>query len=210
MFEHTYIGLDVHAQSIVGCAMNTQTGEVFREKMASDPVAVRSWVQRFDAPVRVAYEAGPTGFGLARYLIEAGIDCVVAAGSKLLRAPGDRVKTDRRDAMALAHMLSLGEIVPVRVPSPDQEALRDLSRARATAAKELAHSRQRINALLLRKGLHYPEKTHWTQTHIAWLNHQHFDQRPAQLTLEADVELQILQLQHLKSLEQHITNLAPD
>lgn len=130
MFERTYIGLDVHARSIVGCALNIDTGELTRSCFEDDLLAVSEWVQGFGPEVRVVYEAGPTGFGLARHFQAAGIDCVIAAPSKLLRAPGDRVKTDRRDAKILASMLALGEVTKVTIPDTEQEALRDLSRTR--------------------------------------------------------------------------------
>lgn len=209
MFERTYIGLDVHAQTIVACALDTATGEVLRAKMASDPAVVLDWLGHF-APdsIQVVYEAGPTGFGLARHLRANGIDCLLAAPSKLLRAPGDHIKTDKRDAIALAKILSLGQIAEVRVPTEEQEALRDLSRARQAVAKELAKSRQRINAVLLRHDRRYPEKTRWGKDHTTWLGRQHFDQPATELTLQADLEVQVLLLGQLKRLEGQITELA--
>ncbi|MEW1979836.1 IS110 family transposase [Citricoccus sp. NPDC079358] len=209
MFDRTYVGLDVHAQNVVACALDTATGEIVRDKMACDPVAVTAWLERFDPEhLQVVYEAGPTGFGLARHLRLHGIDCVVAAPSKLLRAPGDRVKTDKRDAMGLARILSLGQITQVRVPTLGQEGLRDLSRARMAAAKDLAHCRQRINSLLLRHGLHYPEKSRWTSPHLAWLGRQRFDSTATASTLESYLEQQVLLMQHLKRLEAEITEQA--
>lgn len=209
MFERTYVGLDVHAQSIVACALDAATGEVLRARMASEPAVALDWLGRFDpGAIRVVYEAGPTGFGLARHLRGHGIDCLVAAPSKLLKAPGEHVKTDKRDALNLARMLSLGQVTEVRVPTEEQEALRDLSRARLAAARELAHCRQRINALLLRHDRRYPEKSRWTGPHLAWLGRLRFDQPATQLTLEADLELQVLLMGHLKRLEAEITRQA--
>ncbi|MDQ0095959.1 transposase [Paeniglutamicibacter psychrophenolicus] len=86
----------------------------------------------------MVYEAGPTGFGLARFLLAHGVDCLIAAPSKMLRAPGDRLKNDNWDAMALARILSLGQVTAVQVPTEEREALRDLSRARQRASKSLA------------------------------------------------------------------------
>ena len=134
MFQHTFIGLDVHAVNIVGHALNPSTGEVSDHAMPSDPALVLEWVRRFAPPVKVVYESGPTGFALARYLRAAGIDCVIAASSKLLRAAGDRVKTDRRDARVLAEMLAVGSVTEVRIPDLEEEALRDLSRLRSGTA----------------------------------------------------------------------------
>lgn len=209
MVERTFVGLDVHAQSVVACALDTVTGEIVRARMDPDPVVVAAWLDRFDpGSLQVVYEAGPTGFGLARHLRAKGVDCLVAAPSKLLRAPGDRVKTDKRDALTLARILSMGEVTEVRVPTVEQEGLRDLSRARAVAAKDLAHCRQRINALMLRHGLYYPEKSRWTGEHLGWLGRQRLGQPAAQLTLESYLELHILLLQHLKRLEAQITEQA--
>ena len=210
MFERTYIGLDVHAQSVVSYALNPATGEIAQAKMNTDPVTVLDWIRKQDPGAKVVYEAGPTGFGLARFLLEHEIDCVVAAPSKLLKAPGEHVKTERIDARKLARILSLGQITEVRVPTPEQEALRDLSRARQQAAKELAHARQRINAFILRHGLYYPEKTRWTQDHLAWLRQQHFEEPAARQTLDADIEFEVLLMAHLKRLETQITAHAQE
>lgn len=208
MTERTFIGLDVHAQSVAACALDPATGEVVREKLAPVPEVVLSWIRKLKTPGQAVYEAGPTGFGLARYLNSHGVECLVAAPSKLLRAAGDHVKTDKRDALVLARMLNLGEVTAVRVPTEEQEALRDLSRARQQAAKELAHSRQRINALMLRHGLFYPAKSRWNREHLAWLRKQDLGQPAAQLTLDADLELVAMLLAHLKRLETQITEQA--
>jgi transposase len=208
MFEHTFIGLDVHAVNVVGHALNPVTGEISHHTMAADPALVLEWVRRFEPPIKVVYESGPTGFVLARYLRAAGINCVVAASSKLLRAPGDRVKTDRRDARVLAEMLAVGSVTEVRIPDPDEEALRDLSRLRAGAAKDLAHARQHVNAVLLRHGLRYPKDSRWTQEHRLWLHRQHFDEPALQFTYEADVEQAELLAGHLKRIDQQVAATA--
>ena len=127
--ERTSVGWDVHARSIVGCGLDTVTGETARRRVVPTFEGVTDWLAELPAPVAVAYEAGPTGFGLARQLTAAGIRCVVAAPSKLQRPPGDRVKTDSRDAQHLAKLLRMDQIVEVRVPSVEQEAARDLVRA---------------------------------------------------------------------------------
>lgn len=208
MYQHTFIGLDVHAVSVVGCALNPDTGELVRMAMDSDPAVVLEWVHRFEPPVKAVYESGPTGYVLARYLQEAGVDCVVAASSKLLRAPGDRVKTDQRDARILAEMLALGQVTVVRIPTREQEDLRDLSRLRATAAKDLAHARQHVNALLLRHGIRYPKDTKWTQDHHAWLHRQRFDSEVLQFTFNTQVEEEELLAAQLKRIDQRITATA--
>jgi transposase len=115
--EGTSVGLDVHARSIVAGVLDSVTGEVWSRRLPPATEAVLSWVGSLPGPVQVAYEAGPTGFGLARALQAAGVGCVVVAPSKLERPPGDRVKTDRRDAERRARLLHIGELPAVGVPT---------------------------------------------------------------------------------------------
>ena len=159
-------------------------------------------------PVTVVYESGPTGFVLARYLRAAGIRCVVAASSRLLRAPGDRVKTDRRDARVLAEMLAVGSVTEVRIPDADEEALRDLSRLRSGTATDLAHARQHVNAILLRHGIRYPKETRWTKEHRLWLHRQRFEEAALQFTFEAGLEQAELLAGHLKRIDKQVAATA--
>ncbi|GAA4661739.1 hypothetical protein GCM10023197_14340 [Gordonia humi] len=124
--ERTSVGLDVHARSIVAAAIDGETNRLVQARLTPAYEHVRSWLQNLPGPVAVTYEAGPTGFGLYRYLTEAGIRCEVAAPSRLQRPSGDRVKTDARDAIHLARLLRLDEVVPVAVPTLEQETARDL------------------------------------------------------------------------------------
>ncbi len=171
--ERTAIGLDVHARSVRAAALDTSTGEVIEARLRADSEAVASWVAGIvvgHGPVAAAYEAGPTGFGLARKLTAAGVPVTVAAPSKLLRPSGDRVKTDARDAMLLARLLRMDELVAVRVPSVSEESARDLVRARDDARVELMAARHRLSKLLLRRGIVYEQgKDAWTGVHDAWL-----------------------------------------
>ena len=102
--NRTSVGLDVHARSIVACGLDGQTGQVFERRLCPDHSEIIGWIGELPGPVVVTYEAGPTGFGLARFLTGRGIDCLVAAPSKLQRPSGDRVKTDARDARHLARL----------------------------------------------------------------------------------------------------------
>src|SRR6058998_4149772 len=183
MAEGTWVGLDVHARKVVAGVLDAASGEVRSLRAPSLPAETVEWLQRFAAPVRVAYEAGPTGYGLARACARAGIACTVAAPSKIPRAPGDRVKTDRRDAERLARLLRLGELVAVRVPDPVGEAARDLVRAREDARGELMRARHRLSKLLLRHGLVY-DASAWTLAHDAWLRRQRFDRRALALAFD--------------------------
>ena len=167
--ERTSVGLDVHARSIAGCGVDTVTGQVTRQRLVPMGDVVLDWLRRLPAPVAVAYEAGPTGFGLARQLTEAGLRCVVAAPSKLQRPAGDRVKTDARDAWHLARLLQRDQIVAVRVPDVAQEAARDLVRAREDVRGDLMRCRHRLSKLLLRHGIVYCGGRAWTVAHETWL-----------------------------------------
>jgi len=190
--ERTSVGLDVHARSIVGCGLDSVTGEVFRRRLTPTFAGVSSWLAELPAPVAVTYEAGPTGFGLARELTGAGVRCLVAAPSKLQRPPGDRVKTDARDALHLARLLRMDQIVPVRVPSVEQEAARDLVRAREDVRSDLMRGRHRLSKLLLRQGIIYSGGKPWTGAHEHWLRGQHFDLPGLQTAFDSAFETVVL------------------
>jgi transposase len=168
--ERTAIGLDVHARSVRATALDTVTGEVVAAKLPPGNAGVIDWIgqQQHLGPLAATYEAGPTGFGLARALEAAGIRCVVAAPSKIIRPAGDRVKTDARDALLLARLLRMDELTAVRVPSVTEEDARDLVRARDDARTDLLAARHRLSKLLLRHGIVY-EASAWTAAHDLWL-----------------------------------------
>jgi transposase len=167
--ERTSVGLDVHARSVAAAAIDGVTGELVQAKLTPSYEHVRSWLADLPGPVAVAYEAGPTGFGLSRSLNAVGIRCEVVAPSKLQRPSGDRVKTDARDAVHLARLLRLDEITSVTVPSVEQEAARDLVRAREDARGDLMRARHRLSKLLLRQGFVYSGGHAWTGAHDVWL-----------------------------------------
>ena len=173
--ERTSVGLDVHARSVAAAAIDGVTGEVRQARLTPAHDQIRSWIAELPGPVAVTYEAGPTGFGLYRTLTAAGVRCVVAAPSKLQRPSGDRVKTDAKDAVHLARLLRLGELPAVTVPSVDQEAARDLVRAREDCRGDLMRARHRLSKLLLRQGIVYSGGQAWTGRHDRWLRQQRFD-----------------------------------
>jgi transposase len=183
MGEGSWVGLDVHARSVVAGVLDARDGELRTLGVPPESELTVAWLQTLPQPVRVTYEAGPTGYGLARACTEAGIACTVAAPSKIPRAAGDRVKTDRRDAERLARLLRMGELVPVRVPDPSEEAARDLVRAREDARGDLMRARHRLSKLLLRHGSVY-EGSAWTLAHDTWLRRQRFGSGPLALTFD--------------------------
>src|SRR5947208_7617653 len=207
MAEGTWVGLDVHARKTVAGVLVASTGELRSLRAPALPAETAGWLRRFPVPVRVAYEAGPTGYGLARACAAVGIACTVAAPSKIPRAPADRVKTDRRDAERLARLLRLGELVAVRVPEPHEEAARDLVRAREDARGELMRARHRLSKLLLRHGLVY-DASAWTLAHDAWLRRQRFDSRPLQLALEESYAAMLQSKARRDALDRAIVELA--
>jgi transposase len=186
MRESTFIGLDVHARSVWAGVLDGASGEVSSKAVPVRTEELVAWLLSQPQPLSVAYEAGPTGYGLARACAAAQIPCLVAAPSKIARAPGERVKTDRRDALRLAKLLRLGELTAVRVPSPAEEGARDLVRAREDARSDLMRARHRLSKLLLRQGLVW-EASAWTQAHERWLSAQRFEARGLAVAYEEAV-----------------------
>ena len=170
--ERTSVGLDVHARSVAAAAIDSVTGELSQTTLTPSFEHIRSWVGDLPGPVAVAYEAGPTGFGLYRSLTEAGIRCQVVAPSKLQKPAGDRVKTDAKDAIHLARLLRLDEYTSVAIPTVEQEAARDLVRAREDCRSDLMAARHRLSKLLLRHGIVYYDGKAWTGKHDQWLRSQ--------------------------------------
>jgi len=146
---------------------------------------------------------------LTRACAAAGIACTVAAPSKIPRAAGDRVKTDRRDAERLARLLRLGELVAVRVPEPHEEAARDLVRAREDCRGDLMRARHRLSKLLLRQGFVY-ERSAWTVAHDRWLGRQRFESRPLRLAFEESYATVMQAKSRRDSLDRAIAELAAE
>ena len=210
LVERTSVGLDVHARSVAAAAIDGVTGELKRARLTPSHDHIRSWLGELAGPVAVAYEAGPTGFGLYRSLTALGIRCVVAAPSKLQRPSGDRVKTDARDAVHLARLLRLGELTAVCVPSVDQEAARDLVRAREDCRGDLMRARHRLSKLLLRQGIVYCGGNAWTDAHDRWLRRQRFDSPATTTAFESDYDTILTVAARRDRLDNTIAELAAD
>lgn len=185
MLHRTSIGLDVHARSIAAAAFIPETGEILQKSFGYDADAVVSWAKALPQPARCVYESGPTGFDLKRKLDESGLECLVGAVSKMIRPSGDRVKTDKRDAVFLARMLAIGNVVECRMPDAATEAARDLARIRADCREDLMRARNRLSKFLLRKGIVYEGgKSAWTRAHSAWLSSISFGDPCEQLVFQ--------------------------
>ena len=182
-----YVALDTSKlHNAVAIARSGRDGEVrYLGEFDNAPAVTGKLVRKLakqHAELTFCYEAGPTGYGLYRQIKSLGHECIVVAPSLIPQKPGDRVKTNRRDALSLARQLRAGDLTAVWVPDPHHEAMRDLTRARGAAVRDLRVKRQQVSALLLRLGQHYPGKTTWGKAHLAWLAGRkldHLEQRIA-------------------------------
>jgi transposase len=206
--ERTFVGLDVHARSVVACALDDRTGELSKARLVPDNETILAWLHALPGPVAVVYEAGPTGFGLARFLTGHGVRCVVAAPSKMHRPSGDRVKTDAKDALLLARLLRLGELTAVTIPSLAQEAARDLVRVREDVRADLMRARHRTSKLLLRQGILWSGGTAWTGAHEQWLGQQRFELPGLQAAYDTTLETVLLATSRRARLDKAIVEMA--
>ena len=170
----TILGLDVHKNTISAGILRPGHDVADVEKISSDDDAVRRLIARFGNPrrLRACYEAGPTGYELCRLLRSLGVACEVIAPSLIPTAPGDRVKTDKRDCRRLARLFRAGELVAIRVPTVAEEAVRDLCRARADMVIDQTRARHRLGKFLLRHNRIWRGGDNWT------VKHQRLDRRP--------------------------------
>src|SRR3989442_10665243 len=176
-------GLDVHAETIAVAVAESGGEARSLGTIPNTPEAVRRLAKKLGPPetLRVCYEAGPTGYVLYRQLTALGVPCAVIAPTLVPVKAGDRVKTDRRDAVKLARSYRAGDLTAVWVPDPAHEALRDLVRAREAAKQDQLRARHRLGKFLLRHGRRPPEKMKaWTQRHLAWVQRDVHFAEPAQ------------------------------
>lgn len=199
-----WVGLDVHKSSITVAILEGDESRAEVLKLSSDLNNVRRLFRRLSTrgPIRSCYEASGAGFVLHRALIDHGYSCEVVAPSLIPRKPGDRRKTDRIDAIALAKLLRSGHLTPVEVPTEEQEAVRGLVRYRLVLKRESKRAKHRICGFLLRQGRTFDgTKSHWTKKHRSWLAQQRRElEGPAQLCLS-------MELEHLEYLETELRAL---
>lgn len=202
----TWVGMDVHAENILGAAIRGSSENVLSRW---ETPHTRNGLERLAArlaefgEVRCVYEAGPCGYELRRFLEARGIRCDVAAPSLIPRKPGDRVKTDKKDAEKLARLHRMGELTMVHVPAPAQEALRDLVRGREDAKEDLLRRRHRLSKFLLRQGRRY-EGNKWTQKHWSWIRSQVFADKNSEAVLGEYLVAIEQELERIKRLDERI------
>jgi transposase len=217
MSDHSeaYVAFDTSKlRNAVAIADAGRAGEIrFLGEIENTAAAVAKLVRKLAAKygrLTFCYEAGPTGYGLYRQIKGLGHACMVVAPSLIPRKPGERVKTNRRDALSLVKQLRAGDLTAVWVPDARHEAMRDLTRARETAVEDLRRKRQQVSAFLLRQGLHYPSERTWTKTHKNWLASQKLEHAEQRLAFE-EMLLAMRQAQErIERLEQAIRAAVPD
>jgi transposase len=207
----TYVGIDAHKKDLFISMLVGPQSTPESWTVPNEPQAVRRLVRRLEreapGPVRACYEAGPCGYVLQRQLTTSRVQCQVIAPALVPRKPGERIKTNSRDARKLAELLRANVLTEVHPPTPDEEAVRDLCRARDDAREDLHRCRHRLDKFLLRRGLHY-RRCHWTQAHRIWINSLAWTQA-AERTLVEDYLLAVDQVEvRLGELDQHLTEIA--
>jgi len=205
--------MDVHKSGINVAVILPRSKQVDEEWQLANDMRTRARMVRklkgMDGDqVRVCYEAGPCGYDLQRELNDAGLDCVVIAPSLIPSKPGERVKTDRRDGRKLAELFKAGLLTEVHPPTPEEESVRDLTRAREDAKRDLLSARHRLSKMLLRNGYVYRQGCNWTLRHRAWVKAIHFELRDQQEVLDNYI-LSVEQIEErLKHLGERLEEVA--
>jgi transposase len=215
--HHTeaFVGIDTSKlRNAVAIADGGRGGEVrYLGEFPATEAAIQKLVAKLAAKYRhltFCYEAGPTGYGLYRLLKSLSHECLVVAPSLIPKKAGDRVKTNRRDAVSLAKLLRAGELTAVWVPDERHEAMRDLSRARQAVKKDLQGKRQQISSLMLRLGRIYPGKTTWGPAHMRWLTSQKLEHREQRIAFEELLEGMRQESERVERLEKAIREAVPE
>jgi len=212
-----YVGLDVHKETIAVAVAEPGRGEaLYRGEIANKPKNVEKLVAKLSESygggvLLFCYEAGPCGYVLYRQFLACGHDCQVVAPSRIPKTSGERIKTDRRDALKLARLLRSGDLTAVWVPDRDQEMMRDLSRAREDMKGQERKARQQLNAFVLRHGHHWPRgRSRWTQAHYNWLESLRFERPWQQVTLQEYIDAVKAASARVAQLNGHLMRALPE
>lgn len=211
-----YVGLDVHKETIaIAVAEPGREEPVYEGEIANTPQRVERKIQQLNKRyagelLQFVYEAGPCGYGLYRQLLASGHDAQVVAPSRIPSTPGERIKTDRRDALKLARLARSGDLTPVWVPDAEQEAMRDLTRARDDLKAQERKARQQLNAFVLRHGHHWPKgRSRWTKVHYNWLESLRFEHDWQQVVLQEYVDAVKAATRRVADLTAQIERVVP-
>lgn len=206
-----FVGLDVHSKRSRAAVLDVRSGELYGRRLVSEREQLLDFLVGVGSDTRAVYEAGPVGFSLARAAAARGLDVRVCAPGLIPRKPGDRVKTDARDAERLARLLAAGELSFVRVPSVEEEQVRDLVRAREDLRCDLMRARQRLTRFLMRRELRFAGPgTSWGARHMRWLTRQVRFSDPASAAAFADYLAAVEALdQRRGALEHALEQIAP-
>jgi transposase len=208
--HRTLVGLDVHARSTIPAVLDLQSGELTFRRLSGPPRSAIDYLETLPGPVLAVYEAGPTGYGLAREAAACGIEVRVCAPGSIPRKPGERIKTDRRDAERLVRSLLAGELSFVRVPTVEEEQFRDLARCREAARADLMRCRHRLSRFLLRRELEYTGPgPSWSDGYWKWLRSLELADHPSRAVLNDYLAAVLMLEQRRDGLEAQIEIAAP-
>lgn len=209
------IGIDAHAlTNVIGLAFDDMEDPVLYGKVSADlnctVDAIRRILKKYDLKkedVKICYEAGPTGFVLARRLIKLGFDCIVVAPSLIAKKPGEKKKTDRRDARKLANYLRANDLTAVHIPDVDDEVIRDVCRGRTDASQELSRTKKQLKSFLLRNGYKYKGKANWSNAHMRYLRELVMAHPSQKLVLEEYIQRIDALEEQIKRIEDQMATL---
>jgi transposase len=208
--SRVFVGMDVHKDSISVCWVKEHGDEAESREIPNEVRAIGRLFKRLEqlGELRVCYEAGPCGYEVRRFLETMAISCEVIAPALIPRRPGDRVKTDKRDARKLARLYRAGELTAIRVPTEQEEAIRDLVRCREALVKDRTRQRHRLLKYLLRHGRVWRETRSWTGAHWQWIRSQQFDDTVSQTTFDEYVAQLDYNIERIRSLELKLAEQA--
>lgn len=208
-----FLGLDTHKEfhEVAYCEEQRGAAPIHYGRIPSSKVSLKKLIRQFESKypgttLHVVYEAGPCGYWIYRFITSLGHCCYVVAPSLIPKKPGERVKTDRRDALKLVKLLKSEDLTPIYVPEPEDEAVRDLSRARETAMKDLKDAKYQLKALLLRNNINYEGTANWSKKHLRWLTELILPHPAQQIVLQEQLQTVEERIRRLERLDNELTH----
>lgn len=208
-----FIGLDTHKEfhEVAYCEEQRGASPVHYGRIPSSKVSVKKLLRQFEskypgATLHFVYEAGPCGYWIYRLITSMGHCCYVVAPSLIPKKPGEHIKTDRRDALKLVKLLKSEDLTPIYVPEPEDEAVRDLSRAREAAMKDLKEAKYQLKALLLRNNIRYEGTANWSKKHLRWLTELILPHPAQQIVLQEQLQTIEERIRRLERLDNELTH----